>query len=158
MGQGVRPASRARGGPLRGESWIVLDAVRRRGAHSGSGRRLRHGMRQSGFHIYPELVIVDVSAGHAVGALGRSPAFILDRPRSPTSRSSKGVGSSPGGLRGSRATPVNLSASPSPVYALLSTTGNCTRSFLITIDARHHPDRRSTAHAPFHCLRLPFHF
>jgi len=53
----------------------------RRGAHGGSGRRLRYAMRQSGFHIYiSELVIVDVSAGMQSELLvGVLPSYSIGR-------------------------------------------------------------------------------
>ncbi len=69
IGQRIGPTARTRDCFLRRQSWIVLDAVGRCAAQRRPCCRLRHRMRQSGFHIYPELVIVDVSAGHAVGSL-----------------------------------------------------------------------------------------
>jgi len=85
-GQRVRPPPVPRRLPLRGQSWILLDAIGAGGAEPGFGRgdNRRLGLAQT--HVQPHLLVGDVAAGQgAVPHRREEPAsYPAGRDRQPT--------------------------------------------------------------------------
>ena len=79
-GQGIGPATPAKGLLLRWQSPVLFDAIASGGAEPGARSRLGRPLLESVLHVEPHLMVVDVSAGHAASLRYMEELFIPDLP------------------------------------------------------------------------------